>query len=41
MHDLIGAYERMDRLYRLYIRSAFPLRSPALSAERDHAIHRP
>jgi ATP-dependent helicase YprA (DUF1998 family) len=35
MHDLIGAYERLERMYRLYIRSAFPLRSEALEKERD------
>jgi len=40
MHDLIGAYERIDHLYRLYIRSAFPLRSPVLSAERDRLLSR-
>lgn len=38
MHDLIGAYNRVDELYRLYIKSAFPLRSPALSAERDELL---
>jgi hypothetical protein len=26
MHDLIGAYQRLDRIYQLYIKSAFPLR---------------
>lgn len=35
MHDVIGAYERLDRLYRLYIKSAFPLRSSVLANERD------
>lgn len=35
MHDLIGAYYRLDRMYRQYIRSAFPLRYPALAEERD------
>jgi DEAD/DEAH box helicase domain-containing protein len=35
MHDLIGAYERLRRVYRLYVESAFPLRSEALTAERD------
>src|SRR5260221_5279322 len=35
MHDLVGAFLRLDRMYRLYIKSAFPLRSPALAAERE------
>lgn len=35
MYDLVGAYQRLDWVYRLYIKSAFPLRYPALSAERD------
>jgi hypothetical protein len=34
MWDLIGAYERMNRIYRMYIESAFPLRYPQLVAER-------
>src|ERR1700730_6710950 len=38
MHDLIGTYRRIDESYRLYIKSAFPLRSPALSSERDELI---
>src|SRR5579859_6600635 len=38
MHDLIGAYERLDRLYRLYIKSAFPLRSTVLADERDERL---
>ncbi len=39
MYDLIGTYQRLDRIYRLYIKSAFPLRYPALSAERDRHLH--
>jgi len=35
MHDVLGAYHRLDRLYRLYMKSAFPLRYPDLVAERD------
>lgn len=35
MHDLFGAYQRLDRMYRLYIKSAFPLRSQILGEERD------
>src|SRR5437870_4527015 len=38
MHDLIGAYARLERLYRGYIRSAFPLRTDTLSAERDQVL---
>ena len=34
MYDLVGAYERMNRVYQLYIESAFPLRYNALSEER-------
>ncbi len=41
MHDLLGSYERLDRLYRLYIKSAFPLRSQVLSRERDDLLLRP
>ncbi len=35
MYDLIGSYLRLERIYRMYIKSAFPLRSEALSQERD------
>ena len=35
MHDLIGAYQRLAWRYRLYLKSAFPLRSPVLIEERD------
>jgi len=31
MPDLVGAFERVRRVYRWYIESAFPLRSDALS----------
>ncbi|MEK8018165.1 MAG: DEAD/DEAH box helicase [Candidatus Parabeggiatoa sp.] len=40
MHDLIGAYQRLDRIYQLYIKSAFPLRYRALAAERDNLLRR-
>jgi len=40
MHDLVGAYERLERVYRLYIKSAFPLRYPALSEERDRLLQK-
>jgi Lhr-like helicase len=35
VHDVIGSYRRLERLYRLYIKSAFPLRSTVLTDERD------
>ncbi|HEX2094450.1 MAG TPA: DEAD/DEAH box helicase [Longimicrobiaceae bacterium] len=38
MHDLTGSYQRLDRLYRLYLRSAFPLRSSVLAMERDAVL---
>ncbi len=40
MHDLVGAYERLERVYRLYIKSAFPLRYPELSEERDRLLQK-
>src|SRR5438034_6959082 len=41
MHDLIGAYQRVNHLYHLYIKSAFPLRSSVLSDERDNVLTQP
>ena len=41
MHDLLGAYQRLDRLYRLYIKSAFPLRYRVLAEERDRCLQQP
>jgi DEAD/DEAH box helicase domain-containing protein len=41
MHDVIGAYQRLEQMYRLYLKSAFPLRSPVLSDERDRVLSRP
>jgi len=41
MHDVIGAYQRIEQMYRLYLKSAFPLRSPVLSEERDRVLTRP
>ena len=38
MHDLIGSYRRLELLYRLYIKSAFPLRSQILTKERDAVL---
>jgi DEAD/DEAH box helicase domain-containing protein len=34
MHDVVGSYRRLERIYRMYIESAFPLRNQALSEER-------
>ncbi|MEG5021474.1 DEAD/DEAH box helicase [Microcoleus sp. AT8-B1] len=41
MHDLVGAYQRLDRIYQLYIKSAFPLRYRALADERDRILQKP
>lgn len=41
MHDVIGAYQRIEQMYRLYLKSAFPLRSPVLSEERDRVLMQP
>ena len=38
MHDLVGAYERMNQVYQWYIESAFPLRYPGLSEERKRLL---
>ncbi|MGQ9865612.1 MAG: DEAD/DEAH box helicase [Pseudanabaenaceae cyanobacterium] len=38
MNDIIGTYQRLDWVYQLYIKSAFPLRYPALSAERNRLL---
>jgi DEAD/DEAH box helicase domain-containing protein len=38
MHDLVGAYERLNHIYQLYIKSAFPLRHRALAEERDRLL---
>jgi DEAD/DEAH box helicase domain-containing protein len=40
VHDLIGSYQRLDHLYRLYLESAFPLRSSVLAAERAALLRR-
>lgn len=40
MHDVLGTYQRLDRLYRLYLASAFPLRSQQLAAERENVLSR-
>ncbi len=38
MQDLIGSYMRLDEIYRMYIKSAFPLRYAALSQERERLM---
>lgn len=40
MYDVIGAYQRLEQMYRLYLKSAFPLRSPLLGEERDRVLMR-
>jgi ATP-dependent helicase YprA (DUF1998 family) len=40
MHDVVGAYQRLEQMYRLYIKSAFPLRSEVLTGERDNLLKR-
>jgi DEAD/DEAH box helicase domain-containing protein len=40
MHDLLGGYERMSRVYRMYIESAFPLRYQRLVTERRELLSR-
>lgn len=40
MHDLVGAYERVNRVYRMYIESAFPLRYESLADERRQLLSR-
>jgi len=40
MHDLLGGYERMNRVYRMYIESAFPLRYQRLVTERRELLSR-
>ena len=41
MHDLVGAYQRLNRIYQQYIKSAFPLRYRALAKERDRILQQP
>jgi len=40
MHDLIGSYLRLEKIYRMYVKSAFPLRYEALSNERERLLSR-
>ena len=41
MYDVIGAYQRLERIYQLYIKSAFPLRYRTLADERDRLLQKP
>ena len=41
MYDVIGAYQRLERIYQLYIKSAFPLRYQSLAKERDRILQQP
>jgi ATP-dependent helicase YprA (DUF1998 family) len=41
VHDVIGAYQRLNHIYHLYIKSAFPLRYRSLAAEREDILQRP
>ncbi len=41
MYDLIGSYERINRIYRMYIESAFPLRYNILNEERRAILSNP
>lgn len=38
LYDVIGAYERLDNIYRMYIESAFPFRNRVLSQERKSLL---
>ena len=38
MRDVIAAYDRISRVYRMYIESAFPFRYPALNKERQRIL---
>ena len=40
MQDLIGSYLRLEKIYRMYVKSAFPLRYDALSNEREQLLSR-
>lgn len=38
MYDVVGSYQRLERIYRMYIESAFPLRNQVLSEERRRLL---
>jgi DEAD/DEAH box helicase domain-containing protein len=41
VNDPLGVHERLERIYRMYVESAFPLRYPALAAERRALLKQP
>ncbi|HLO87022.1 MAG TPA: DEAD/DEAH box helicase [Nostocaceae cyanobacterium] len=41
MHDVMGTYQRLNHIYHLYIKSAFPLRYRSLAAEREEILKQP
>ena len=41
MHDVLGSYQRLESIYRMYIESAFPLRNQALAKERRVLLQKP
>lgn len=41
MYDVVGSYKRLEKIYRMYIESAFPLRNQALSDERRKLLQQP
>jgi DEAD/DEAH box helicase domain-containing protein len=41
VHDVVGAYQRLNHIYQLYIKSAFPLRYRSLATERDRLLQQP
>lgn len=41
MHDVVGSYQRLESIYRMYIESAFPLRNQALAKERRALLQKP
>ena len=41
MNDLIGLHARLERVYGMYVESAFPLRDPDLRRERQALLGRP
>ncbi|MBL8049624.1 MAG: DEAD/DEAH box helicase [Anaerolineales bacterium] len=40
LHDVVGTYLRLEKIYRMYIKSAFPLRDETLINERDELLRK-
>lgn len=38
LYDMVGTYLRLEKIYRMYIKSAFPLRNEDLTRERDELL---